>query len=241
MANSPSARDASPSAQRRRQDSGQLPLDLAFRPALGREDFLISACNAAAMQFVDAWPRWPHHAALICGSEGCGKSHLVNVWRHRSGARVAAGHEVTMARVEQMAGPPGIAIEDIDRHERDEQALFHLLNLARTDGFHVLLTARTPPAQWQMRLPDLASRIHAAPLVTITEPDDALLSAVLLKQFADRQLWLEPHVLSFISARMERSMAHVRRLVEALDKASLAGKRKITRQLAATILDETMG
>ena len=219
------------------RETGQLPLDLAFRPALDREDFLISSCNSAAMSFIESWPEWPHYAALICGPEGSGKSHLANVWLRRSGAKIATSDEVNMASVDRLAGPPDLLIEDIDRSRVDEQALFHLLNLARTDKFHVLLTARTPPGEWQMRLPDLASRVLSAPMMTIGAPDDALLSAVLLKQFADRQLWVEPHVLSYISTRMERSMGQLRHLVEALDRAALASKRKVTRQLAADVLE----
>ena len=218
----------------------QLPLDLAFRPALDREDFLISPCNAAAMAFIESWPHWPHYAAIICGPESCGKSHLGNVWRRQSGARLVHASGVTQPTVNQLTGPPGLVIEDVDHGPLDEQALFHLLNLARSDGFHVLMTARSAPGRWQMRLPDLSSRIMSAPVITIGAPDDRLLEAVLLKQFADRQLMIPPSVLSYISTRMERSMAAIGPLVAALDRAALASKRKITRPLAARVLADAL-
>ena len=52
----------------------------------------------------------------------------------------------------------------------------------------MLLTARRPVAGWPLGLPDLASRLRAAPAVAIGPPDDALLGALLVKLFADRQL-----------------------------------------------------
>lgn len=216
--------------------SEQLVLDLPHRPALEADDFLVSTCNAAAVRLIDAWPDWPGEVQVICGPAGCGKSHLANVWRLKSGAARLAP--------ERLAGPavlPAVeafVIEDLDRVSTDEHAVFHLLNSLREEGVSALLTARTPPAGWRVRLPDLVSRLRSIPVVTIGPPDDDLLQAVLLKQFADRQLNPEPHVIAFLATRMERSMDAVRHLVAALDRAALAAGRKITRPMAADVLQE---
>jgi hypothetical protein len=58
----------------------QLPLDLTFRPALGRDDFLVGPCNAEAMAWIDRYPDWPTDSAVLCGAEASGKSHLLAVW-----------------------------------------------------------------------------------------------------------------------------------------------------------------
>jgi chromosomal replication initiation ATPase DnaA len=65
----------------------QLPLDLGFRPALSRTDFLIAPCNAAAVAWLDRWPSWPSPALALWGPQRSGKTHLMEVWRARSGAR----------------------------------------------------------------------------------------------------------------------------------------------------------
>ena len=70
----------------------------------------------------------------------------------------------------------------------------------------MLLTSRAPPGELELRLPDLRSRLRALPLVAIAPPDEALLKAVLVKQFADRQLAVEPHVIDYLALHMERSM-----------------------------------
>ena len=113
---------------------------------------------------------------------------------------------------------------------------FHLhVLLARTGGV-LLLTAAAPPRDWGLTLPDLMSRMQAAPVTRIEPPDDALLSAVLVKLFADRQLAVAPNLIPYLVARMPRSVGAARELVAALDAAALAEGRPVTRSLAAGLL-----
>ncbi len=217
--------------------SEQLVLDLPYRPALGADDFLVSSCNAAAVDLIDAWPEWPHHIHLIEGPSGCGKSHLANVWRHKSGAQIVDVLQLSARKVAELDFEGGVILEDLDRTAFDEQSLFHLLNLSRERGFCILVTARVPPGRWSVQLPDLISRLRALPVSTIGGPDDALLSAVLLKHFSDRQLNVEPQVLKFMTTRMVRSMEAAHDLAAAIDHAALSTGRKITRQFAGEILE----
>jgi hypothetical protein len=71
------------------------------------------------------------------------------------------------------------------------------------------LTATPPPAQWGLTLPDLDSRMRQATLARIEAPDDALLSALLLKLAHDRGLKLTPAILAHVLPRIERSAAAV--------------------------------
>lgn len=203
---------------------------------MGADDFLVSACNAAVVDLIDAWPGWKQPVYLIEGPAGAGKTHLANVWRHRTGAVSLDGRTLSVAGLPELSLSNGIVFEDADRVDFNEQALFHLLNLSRERGFFMLLTARVPPARWKVALPDLISRLRALPAVRIGAPDDTLLGAVLLKHFSDRQLNVEPHVLQFLARRMVRSMDAVRELAAVLDQAALASGKKITRQFAGEIL-----
>ena len=87
-------------------------------------------------------------------------------------------------------------------------------------------------------LPDLASRLRAIPTVALSAPDDALLRAVLVKLFADRQLGVDMSLVSYLATRIERSFAAARAAVEALDREALRMKRPVTRALAAELLRE---
>jgi len=214
----------------------QLVLDLSHRQALGEEDFLVSRSNEAATELVDRWPDWPHPACVVVGPGGSGKSHLANVWRLRSGAGEIAAGALDDAVVAALPDRGGVAVEDIDRGIGDEQALFHLLNRARESKLSVLMTSRKPPGDLSVRIPDLRSRLRALPVVALDPPDEALLKAVLVKLFCDRQLNVEPAVIDYLSLRMERSMEAARRIVAAIDGLALATHRKVTRPLAAQAL-----
>ena len=217
-------------------EPAQIPLDLPHRPAMGAADFLVAPCNRDAVALLDRWPAWPGPALVVHGPEGCGKTHLTHVWRALSGAAAIARHALKPDAVPDLLGGARAAVvEDADAGV-DERALLHLHNLLAEDGGHLLLTARTAPAEWGVALPDLASRLAAAMSVAVGAPDDALIGAVLVKHFADRQLSVDPAVVTFLLARMERSFAAVRSLSAALDAAALAAKRRITVPLARDVL-----
>lgn len=215
----------------------QLAFDIPHRAALGVEDFLVSGSNAAAVALIDRWPDWPVRAAVLAGPAGSGKSHLVNVWRAKSGARIVAARDITAHNLPDYSGHAVLAVEDIDKGLIDERALFHMLNLVREQRLSVLMTSATRPGDLRIALPDFSSRLKALPLAEIAEPDDALLSAVLVKQFADRQLAVDPQVIAYCLVRMERSMDAARRLVAQIDTLTLEMQRGVTKAVAARALD----
>lgn len=217
--------------------SEQLVFDLPHRPALGADDYLVSACNRVAVDLVDAWPGWPHRVQLIEGPGGCGKSHLANVWRHKSGADMISAATLQNSHIAELRPGSGVILEDLDRSRFDDKSLFHLLNLSRERGISLLLTARAPPARWGIELPDLISRLRAVPVAVIGPPDDALLCAVLFKHFADRQLIVDPQVITFLAKRVVRSMEAAHGLVAEIDNAALATGKKITRQFCNEVLE----
>ncbi len=217
----------------------QLTFDLPHRAALGAEDFFVSDCNVAAVKLIDAWPEWTDHVQLLTGPAASGKTHLVRVWQERSGARALSRENFDMAFIEDQPEGTPLVVEDADRAGYDEKALFHLLNLAREKRLFVLLTGRDDPSRWGTVLPDLLSRLNGVPAVDIGAPDEALLRTVMLKQFTDRQLDIDPKVLEFLALRVERSLAAAAAAVEAVDQAALASGRKINRQLVLETLKAT--
>lgn len=214
----------------------QLALELPHREAQGAEDFLVSRSNAAAVEVVDDWPNWSYPAVLVMGPRGAGKSHLANVWRLRSGAHVVAASSLADASIADFESHRALVVEDIDRGIGGEQILFHLLNLARERKYAILLTSRAAPGEIAITLPDLRSRLRALPIAPIEPPDEGLLKAVLVKLFSDRQLAVEPHIVSYLALHMDRSMEIANRVVAAVDRLSLARQRKVTRAIAAEVL-----
>lgn len=217
----------------------QLILDLPHRAALGAEDFLVSDCNLGAVRLIDSWPDWQDRIQLLIGPPASGKTHLVRVWQALSDAKILATDRLDMRALAAMGEGDAASVEDIDRVAYDEKALFHVLNAARERGVFLLLTSREAPNRFDCKLPDLRSRLNGLPAIRIGPPDDALLKTVMLKQFADRQLSVDPKVLDFIFLHIDRSLAAAALAVERVDRAALASGRKITRQLAAKALFDT--
>lgn len=215
----------------------QLAFDLDFRAALGREDFLVSPVNAAAVATIDDWERWPQRAHAIAGPAGSGKSHLVEVWRSVSRALRVAGTALAESDVQAATDAGAIAVEDIDRGVGDERILFHLFNVAREGRLALLITTRALPGEIEITLPDLRSRLRAMALTRIDPPDEGLLRALLVKLMADRQLEVGPKVIEYVIPRMERSADAARRFVRELDRQALAARRLVTVHLAREVLD----
>lgn len=219
--------------------TGQLAFDLPARETFRREDFFVSPANATALAALDAGD-WPGGKLVLAGPAGSGKTHLARLWAAETGTPVIAGTAVGGADPQALAATGRLVIEGADAvagHTTAEVALFHLHNLLCPAG-RLLLTARHPVRDWGLTLPDLHSRLSAAGVATLDLPDDALLSAVLVKLFADRQVTVTPTLIPWLVARMERSIAAARTLVAELDAKSLAERRPISQKLAAEVLDK---
>jgi chromosomal replication initiation ATPase DnaA len=216
----------------------QLPLALGFNERFGRDDFLAGPSNAAALALIERWPDWPAPAVVLLGPEGAGKSHLAAIWARTAGARSIASRAVALAAVPTALATGALVIEDLHEGACEDAALFHLLNLAREQGAYVLITARTAPGGWTVRLRDLASRLRALPTVALAPPDDALLRAVLVKLFADRQLAVDEALVGYLTNRIERSFAAAGAVVATLDREALRQQRAVNKTLAAEILRE---
>lgn len=220
----------------------QLAFDLPAQTTWRREDFFVSPGNALALATLDDWHGWPRGKMLLIGPEGAGKTHLAHIWAEGAGATMLAASALTDADIPGLA-TTAVCLEDAETvagQPEAEEALFHLHNLLAERNLPLLLTAAQPPRDWGLCLPDLASRLQATALVRLDAPDDGLLSAVLIKLFADRQIAVPPSLIPYLVSRMDRSFQSARELVAALDAHALAKGRPITRQLAAEVLDEQL-
>lgn len=218
--------------------SDQLRLPLPHRPAMGRSDFFVSDANRGALAGIEDWRNWPLAKMILIGPEAAGKTHLAHVWAQLSGAEIIAANAI-VNEVERLAASQALVVEDVDRVAGDrpaEEALFHVHNALGQAGAPLLITGREPPALWCLSLPDLKSRMAQTGLLRMEAPDDALLSAVMLKLSADRGLAVRPPTLSFAAARIDRSFTAAAAFIDALDAAAIDGQRAPTRELARLVL-----
>jgi chromosomal replication initiation ATPase DnaA len=131
----------------------QLAFALPHAESLTRDNFLEGPANAAGLALIDSWPDWPNRIMLLVGPEGSGKSHLAAIWAEQAGARSTSAQALTAAAVPGALATGALVVEDLKSLDFDERALFHLMNLAREDEASVLITARVPPAAFEIELP----------------------------------------------------------------------------------------
>jgi len=216
----------------------QLTFDLPLRVSLSRGDFFVSEANAAALAAIDRWPDWPSGKLLLTGPQGAGKSHLASLWAERAKAMIVSARALPATALDDLAGR-NVVLEDADALAgvaEAEAAAFHLHNLVLAEGGQLLVTASAAPARWGIGLPDLASRMQGTQLVAIAPPDEPLLAAVLVKQFADRQIDAPANLVQYLVARIDRSFKAAGEIVAALDALALSEARPVSRKLAARLL-----
>lgn len=203
----------------------QYALPLALPAIFSADTFVVSDGNRDAFRWISAWPDWPSHAFYLHGPRACGKSHLGHIWAGKANARALPANLLPQSDIASLSG--NWLVEDIEQLSRPE-ALLHLFNMAREHKHFLLLTGQYPALELPLPLPDLRSRLLALPAAHISQADDALLAAILRKQFADRQLKVDEELIAYLLPRVDRSFIHIKELIESLDRAALASHKKLT-------------
>jgi chromosomal replication initiation ATPase DnaA len=207
---------------------GQLSFEWPARVSYAPEDFILSDSNANAVAFTEHWPEQMSTIALLSGPQACGKTHLAHCWAQRTDAVFLDSATLGTRGSEAVWGNTRYAVLEDLQQVRDEAAMFHLLRHVETHPVNLLLTSALPAALLAFTLPDLRSRLLAYPAVSIAPPDDALLTAFIVKCFSDHQIRIREEVVTFLLLRLERSLHSVRNAIETLVRKSDEAKREIT-------------
>ena len=217
----------------------QLALSFHTQTSYRPEDFLVSDCNRKAWMWMQPKQNWSAPVFLIRGPEACGKSHLASIWAgfHDAASLSAVALTEAITPQECFAQSQQLVVEDIEQAP-SQAALFHLYNYAMQQQYSLLLTVKESACWDHFTLPDLRSRLQAAPQAPISQPDDMLLATLLIKHLRDRQLSWNDTLIAYLLPRLERSFDAVRRIVMQLDESALRQKQALTVPLARQILAE---
>ena len=219
-------------------------LDLAVAPSTRRDDFVVTAANSLAYQFLFGGGEWPDGRLILVGEAKSGKSHLASIWSTERGADLLTPDLLDAEKTSKLLEGTDLAVEDADAVARDhdrEVALFHLCNAAAASGRKLLLTARANPSSWGIQLNDLRSRMKGSRTALLGPPDDDLLKALLVKLLSDHQIVVSARILKYIVPRMTRSYATAFALVDELDRLSLSAGRPVTMAMASMALEKHSG
>jgi hypothetical protein len=196
----------------------QLPLPMAWTRRGGGESLLIHGANAEAIAFLRRWISWPSHCALLVGPRKSGRTLMGQLFEAETGALV---------------------IDDAD--QADEERLFHFWNQARDNGHILLMIATEPPPTWDIRLPDLRTRLATAAVARIGPPDEAISAALIAHELALAGSAFAPDVPEFVARRTPRCYEDIDALVARLNSLSLSSGQKLSVGLARQTLCNESG
>ncbi len=217
----------------------QLILRFAAEPSYRAEDFLVSDSNRKAWMWLQPGQYWPQPVFLLQGPHASGKSHLAAIWANQHQAPVIGAETLTTARdpAEYFASGHCLVVENIEK-AKNETVLLHLFNFSQQQEKSLLMTVDSAACWDHFKLPDLRSRLQATTQAQISQPDDMLLAAVLIKHLTDRQLGWNDALIAYILPRLERSFAAVRQVAEKLDELALRKKQALSVALAREVLTQ---
>lgn len=190
-----------------------LPLDTAVTAQ--DDGYIVTSANAGAHDHLQNWESWPNLTAILVGDKAAGKSAMAQQFERDSG---------------------GYIVDDAKVMKDDD--LFHLWNRARQEQKPLLLVSSKPVSGWDVKLPDLKSRLAASLLITIDPPDEAMMEGLLQKYFALRGLSISEDALSYLGKRMERSYQYVQLLAQNMNIIAIERKKPITRAIAIEALTQ---
>lgn len=218
----------------------QLSFSLPRKVLHNRENYFVSRANRNAVSLIEDWNSWPLNKLILVGSEGSGKTHLASLWAEEVGAKILSSTDLMEEQISKLSGQP-VLIEDIHKIQRNRPAetiFFHLHNLLNLENTNLLMTSRLLPGRLNFILEDLQSRILGSSIAELEAVDDDLLSAVLVKMFADRQMYFSDKLLAYVLLRIERSYIAIKTFVEEVDSRAMTENRVIGKRLVRDILDK---
>jgi chromosomal replication initiation ATPase DnaA len=210
----------------------QLPLDLESGDLYSRDRFIATTELAAIVGVLLHPDQWLSPHLILLGPSGSGKTHLGHIFATQTHGRFLIAeetHRLDFAALE----PVSYVIDDADKASED--ALFHLFNHVQKTGQQLVLLTENQPITWNVKLPDLASRLNAMRIVPLPEPDEDLLVAILNKLFAQRAISPSPDFIDYIVRRMDRSVSAAQKIVTELEH--YANGRAFNRALAKSWFD----
>jgi len=200
--------------------SDQLILKFPEHRAYKKEDFYVSPSNEQAFDFISSWPKWIKRIVNIFGPSGSGKSHLASILKSKTKCLEILPKDLNENIISTFKTKEVLIIENFNE-KISEQLLFSLWNTALQDNKYFLINSIKPINSYKFKLPDLVSRIKSSLSIGIKLPSDDLISAIIAKNFSDKQIIVEEKHIEYIIKRIDRSYEKISQFILTLDRYSL--------------------
>lgn len=228
----------------------QLPLGVRLRERATFDTFVVSSPNLEAVGCArEAAQRGG--VVWLWGTEGCGRSHLLQAVCAAAPAAMRAGYlpfaELAGAGMAAVAALEGVGaldllcLDDIDLAlgDRDfEVALFGVYRSLEERRGGIVVAAATPPTARHWALADIGSRFGAAQVFQLRALDEEGQAEALRRRGTARGLELPEETVRWLLRRFPRDMTQLGQLLDRIDEASLREQRRVTVPFVRTILGD---
>lgn len=181
-------------------------------------------------------------AGQVCyvwGATGSGKSHLLQAVcaaacdHGLSALYLESGQlrELPPEVLDQLEDYTLVALDDVELLTCDmawQEALFHFYNRLLSARHSLVISARLAPAQLQLTLADLQSRLLAGEVYALHELADGEQGEYLQHAARRRGFVLDAGVVDYLLSRVHRDLATLGQLIDTLDQLSLSQQRQVT-------------
>ena len=203
--------------------------------SLNANDFFVSRSNYYAYELINSWPKWEKKIVNICGEKYSGKSHLSNIFIQKFKGRIIYANTVNNETLNSLKTYENIVLENFGKSV-NENLIYSLFNLMDQDNKYLVINSQIPINEIDFKLDDLKSRLKNCLVAKIQNPDDEMIYALIVKNFADRQISLDKKLIDFIIKRIDRSYGKIFEFIYKIDEISLKKKKSIN----LNIIKETL-
>ncbi len=216
----------------------QLTLRLSPQEVYRLDNFLFA--DEALREAVDEFCQEQGYSFLyLCGASGAGKTHLCLAIAEQLQQQTSVAY-LNFLELLQTAEPSALMslmqadviccddIEAINGHQAWQEAFFHAFNELRHQQKRLLVATENPPAQLNIELADLRSRLATGLVFQLPVMADQSKQQALILQAQSRGLILSEDVAQYLLRHYGRDMPSLMAVLQKLDKASLQAQRRLT-------------
>lgn len=221
--------------------SAQLPLGIKLRDTASFASFVAGA-NAELLAQIQRFPG----QIYLHGASGSGKSHLLQATCQAGAAMGRAVAYLPLRELENvptllqgMAELDVVCVDDCEGlagQREAEVALMALCDAMRGAGKCLVLAGRNPPGKLGLALRDLSSRLGWGAVYALKPLGESDKQQALKLRAAARGLELEEEVAQYLLRRTVRDLPSLLDLLDRLDTASLAQRRRLTIPMVREVL-----
>lgn len=227
----------------------QLPLHFEFRANQTFKDFFPGANQETVTHLQKCIADLGEQQIFLWGTSGQGKSHLLQACCHQAQKQKISSFyfDLSKATLPDPSLLNGLDeydvvcfdnIEHIAGNAAWEQAFFNFFNQHRDLGHKLIVSAAVAPQDIAIQLPDLKTRLSWGLTLKIQPLSDSDRIEALIFKADQMGFEIAPQAGRFLLLHYDRDLASLWGLLEKLDKASLAAKRKLTIPFLKQILDQ---